>query len=111
MSNVHTTWVPKRRNVLYSTKPDDIPAWVYVEAQTAKKYYNEEWEFWVWRTSQDYNVSQAIAEDACIRGIKKEILRMYHIYGDHIGKWFEEYLAMGDIFNKVKHPEYINQLG
>ena len=110
MANVHTTWVPKKRNVIYMNKPQEIPEWVYIMAMNAKKFYNEEWEFWVWNVSRDYNVSQAEAEDACIRGIKKEILRMYTVWGYPIGKWFEEYLDMKDLFDKVKHPEYINRL-
>lgn len=111
MANVHTSWVPKKRNVLYMVRPPEIPEWVYIMAQTAKRFYNEDWEFWVWNVSKDYNVSQAVAEDACIRGIKKEILRMYRVWGNSIGKWFEEYLDMGDIFSMVKHPEYKNELG
>ena len=110
MSNIITGWVPKKRNVIYRTKPEGIPTWVYVEAQNAKRFYNEDWEFWVWQVSREHNVSQAIAEDACIRGIKQEILRQYHVYGDHVGKWFEQYLDMEDIFSKVKHPEYIKKL-
>jgi len=108
---VQTTWVPKARNVVYQEKPDEIPEWVYTQAQTAKRQFNENWEFWVWQVSQDYNCSQAMAEDACIRGIKKEILRHKHVYGDKIGQWFEDYLDMKDIFSKVSHPEYVNQLG
>ena len=111
MSNIHTTWVPKKRNVVFSLRPPDIPEWVYTLAMTAKKQYNEDWEYWVWNVSKDHNCSQAIAEDACIRGIKKEILRIYHIYGDHIGKWFEEFLDMDSVFRMVKHPEYVNKLG
>jgi hypothetical protein len=104
-------WQPKKRNVTYAPKQDFVPDWVYIEAQTAKKYYNEDWEFWVWQTAQDHNCSQALAEDACIRGIRKEILQLRFVYGDLIGKWFSEYLDMDDIFNKVKHPEYLKQLG
>lgn len=110
MANVHTTWVPKKRNIFYQLCPVDIPEWVYIIAQNAKRFYNEDWEFWVWNVAQDYNVSQAEAEDACIRGIKKEILRMYLVWGNRVGRWFEEYLDMNDIFDKVKHPEYVNRL-
>jgi hypothetical protein len=108
---VQTGWKPSRRNITYEERPPEIPEWVYIQAITAKRQFNENWEFWVWQVSQDHNCSQAIAEDACIRGIKKEILRHRHIYGDAIGDWFERFLDMKDIFNKVSHPEYVNQLG
>lgn len=103
-------WQPKVRNCVYQPKPDDIPQPVYTEAQCAKRYYNEKWEFWVWQTAQEYNVSVAEAEDACIRGLKKSILQIYFVYGDKIGRWYEDYLDMGDIFNKVSHPIYLNKL-
>lgn len=105
-----TSWRPKKRNVTYQGCPEGIPEWVYTEAQTAKYQYNENWEFWVYRTSQEYNCSQAKAEDACIRGIKQVLLRMRFVYGDKIGKWYEDYLEMGDIFDKVRHPEYLPKL-
>jgi hypothetical protein len=107
---IQTGWVPKKRNVIYEERPPEIPEWVYTEAQVAKRFYNEQWEFWVWQTSQKDNVPLHIAEDACIRGIKKEILRQYHVYGSKIGRWFEDYLDMEDIFRKVSHPTYLNQL-
>ena len=105
------TWMPKKRNVRYQEKPDWVPDSVYSEAQCAKRFYNEDWEFWVFAESQDANVSQAVAEDACIRGLKKALNRVSYVYGPKVGKWYEEFLDMGDIFDKVKHPEYRNQLG
>lgn len=105
------TWMPKRRAIYYSEKPPEIPDAVYQQALVAKRAYNENWEFWVHQVSLQDNVPLAIAEDACIRGIKKEILRHKFIYGDAIGEWFERYLDLGDIFNKVKHPEYQARLG
>lgn len=104
---IQTGWTPKKRNVRYQEKPDFVPDWVYTEAVTAKKFYNEDWEFWVWNVSRDNNCSQALAEDACIRGLKKTILQMYTVYGDRIGRWYEDYLDMKDIFSKVKHPDYV----
>ena len=111
MVMVQTGWVPKKRNVRYEPKPEGIPDWVYAQAVTAKRYYNEDWEMWVHMVSQRDNVPLHVAEDACIRGIKKEILRYRHVWGDAIGEWFERYLDMSDIFSKVKHPEYQKKLG
>ena len=105
------SWRPSRRNITYSEKPEEIPEYVYSEAKTAKFQYNENWEYWVWMVSRDYNCSIAEAEDACIRGIKKAILQLKLVYGDKIGQWFEDYLDMGDIFNKVTHPIYLPKLG
>jgi hypothetical protein len=99
-------WRPKRRSVYYSGRPEWIDDWVYTEAVTAKKFYNEEWEFWVWQEAMNRNVSQAVAEDACIRGLKQALDRVKFVYGDKAGKWYLEYLDMGDIFRKVQHPEY-----
>lgn len=107
---VLNTWRPQMRHITYTERPDYVPEWVYAQAQAAKYAYNANWDFWVWDVSKQYNVSQAIAEDACIRGIKKEILRQYLVYGPKIGKWFEEFLDMGDIFTKVKHPTYLPKL-
>ena len=109
MSN---TWQPslKQSREVYADKPDFVPDWVYTEAKAAKFMYNVNWDYWVWQISLEYNTSQPIAEDACIRGLKKEFLKMQLIYGDKIGKWFEEFLDMKDIFNKVKHPEYLKVL-
>lgn len=108
---VQTTWMPKKRNIVFEERPDAVPEWVFIQAQTAKRQFNENWEFWVWAVSQDYNCPLAIAEDACIRGIQKEILRHKLVYGDSIGEWFERYLDMKDIFSKVTHPTYVKQLG
>ena len=105
------TWMPQRRQIQYQSKPIEIPQEVYTEALTAKRFYNEEWEFWVWQTAQDYNISVALAEDACIRGIKKAILLAYTVYGDRIGRWYEDFLDMSDIFSKVNHPIYLKKLG
>jgi hypothetical protein len=104
-------WKPQKRNVVFSEKPDWIDPWVYQQAQVAKKNYNEHWEFWVWQVSKEFNCSIAMAEDACIRGIQKEINRLKLIYGDRVGQWFEEFLDMGDIFRKVLHPDYLPKLG
>lgn len=106
-----TNWKPNIRKVVFQDQPEWIPDWLYTQAVAAKRKYNEQWDFWVWQVSRDFNVSQSLAEDACIRGIKKEILQQYVVYGPKIGKWFEEFLEMGDIFNKIKHPEYLAQLG
>jgi len=100
------TWQPKKRSVYYQEKPDWVDDWIYIEAVTAKRFYNEQWEFWVWQESLKENVSQAIAEDACIRGLRKALNRVRFVYGDRVGQWYEGFLEMGDIFSKVKHPEY-----
>ena len=105
------TWRPKKRQVYYGDCPDWIPKTIYNEAVMAKRYYNENWEHWIWLTAQDHNCSIPIAEDACIRGIKREILQIQIVYGEQIGKWFEEYLDMKDIFSKVNHPTYTPKLG
>lgn len=105
-----TSWRPKRRSVKYQGKPDYVPEWVYIEAMQAKKFYNEEWEFWVYRTAIDHNVSQAEAEDACIRGLYKVFLQIQVVYGPKIGKWYEDFLEMGDLFEKVNHPQYLPYL-
>lgn len=99
-------WRPKKRSVYYQEKPLWLDDWVYIEALTAKRFYNEEWEFWVWQESLRENVSQAIAEDACIRGLKKALDQIKFVYGDKVGQWYLEFLEMGDIFRKVQHPEY-----
>jgi hypothetical protein len=91
-------------------KPDWLPAEIYTEAMVAKRFYNAQWEFWVWLVSCEHNCSQAKAEDACIRGIKKELAKIKFVYGDLIGRWYEEFLEMGDIFDKVKHPVYTKKL-
>jgi len=106
VSNLALSWRPKRRNVRYEERPEGIPEWVYTEAQAAKVFYNENWEFWVWQESLNRNVSQAVAEDACIRGLKKALDRIHLVYGKEISKWYLAYLDMGDIFQKVQHPEY-----
>lgn len=102
-------WRPKKRPVYYAARPDWIDDWVYVEALTAKRFYNEDWEFWVWNESLNSNVSQAIAEDACIRGLKKALDRIKFVYGDKVGQWYLDYLDLGDLFTKVKHPEYTSK--
>lgn len=105
------TWMPKKRNITYQEKPVGIPDKVYTMALAAKRSYNEDWEFWVHAVAVQHNVSVPMAEDACIRGLKKEILRHKFVYGDAVGEWLERFLDMGDIFSKVKHPDYIKQLG
>lgn len=106
-----TSWRPRLRNIVIHPQPDGIPDWVYKEAMAAKQFYNAQWEFWVWQESLNHNCSIAVAEDACIRGLKKALNRVKFVYGDKIGKWYEEFLDMGDIFTKVKHPEYVAKLG
>lgn len=101
-----TGWRPKRRQVYYDEKPEFVPSWVYTEAVTAKRFYNENWEFWVYLESQTRNVSQAIAEDACIRGLKTALDRTDFVFGPQVGKWYREFLDMESIFTKVVHPMY-----
>lgn len=105
------SWRPKKRNVRYQERPEGIPDWVHTQAITAKRAYNENWEFWVWQVSLENNCSQAEAEDACIRGIQQEFHRFKLVYGDSIGQWFESYMEMGDLMQKVTHPEYLKNLG
>lgn len=105
------TWTPKKRNVRFQEKPEEIPDWVYTQALAAKKSYNQDWEFWVWQVALENNCNQAKAEDACIRGIQQEFHRFRLVYGDNIGNWFENYMEMGDLMRKVKHPEYKKKLG
>lgn len=108
---IQTGWKPSIRNITLQDKPEWVPDWVYTMATTAKYHYNQQWEFWVYKVSLDNNCSVALAEDACIRGIQKEINRFKFTYGDKIGGWFEDFLDMKDIFSKVRHPDYIKQLG
>lgn len=111
------SWRPKLRNIKYDTRPEGIPEAIYIEALAAKRFYNEQWEFWVWSEAQqksaesggDIPISEA--EDACIRGLKKALNRVKFVYGDAVGEWYERFLDMGDIFNKVKHPDYQKRLG
>ena len=111
MSNVITSWLPKKNKVKIQEKPDWVPNEIYLSACAAKRQYNQDWEYWVWGVSQQYNVSQAEAEVACMRGIKKEFHKTRFVYGPRIGTWFEEFMEMGDIFNKIQHPEYLPELG
>lgn len=108
---IHTGWKPSLRNCTFPPQPEWVPDEVYKEALAAKRAYNSGWEFWVFQVSQDYNVSQALAEDACIRGLQKEINRFKLVWGDQIGNWWEDFLDMKDIFSKVRHPEYLKELG
>src|SRR5258708_812806 len=101
-----TGWRPKKRQVYYQDAPAWVPGEVYTEALSAKRFYNENWEYWVYLVSQDNNVSQAVAEDACIRGLKKVMDQIDFVYGPKVAKWYREFMEMGDIFNKVIHPEY-----
>lgn len=105
------SWRPSKRNIRYQEKPDWLPDTIYTEALAAKRFYNELWEFWVWEVSRTDNVSVVEAEDACIRGLKKALNRVGFVYGDKVAAWYEQFLEMGDIFSKVKHPEYIKRLG
>src|SRR5258706_15668241 len=108
---ISTTWKPRKRNIKIYPKPEWVPDWVYTQAIVAKRNYNENWDFWVWQVSQSDGVDIAVAEDACIRGIQKEINRYKLVYGSKVCQWLEEFLEMGDIFRKVKHPEYLPKLG
>ena len=105
------SWRPKKRNIRFTEKPEWVPQHIYNEALSAKKFYNEDWEFWVWQESLKANVSVAVAEDACIRGLKKALNRIQFIWGQEVSQWYLEFLDMGDIFSKVKHPEYLPRLG
>ena len=105
------SWRPKKRNIRYSGKPEWIPDQIYTEALSAKRFYNEDWEFWVWDVSRTDNVPLPVAEDACIRGLKKALNRVQFVYGPRVAKWYEEFLDMGGIFTKVKHPTYEKRLG
>lgn len=111
MPVILSSWKPSLRNCEYAERPDFVPDEVYLEALAAKRTYNSGWEFWVWQVAQDYNVSQAEAEDACIRGLRRAIERVKLVYGDQIGKWWEEFMDMKDIYSKVKHPIYLKELG
>ena len=111
MEHIQTAWKPQRRNGKYPEKPDWVPDDIYKSAAAAKRQYNADWDYWVWGVAQQYNVSQAEAEVACVRGIKKEFYKVRMVYGPRIGTWFEQYLDMGDIFDKIKHPEYLPELG
>ena len=104
------SWQPKLRQVKIYPKPDYVPTEIYNEAMAALHHYNEQWEFWVFLEAQKANCSQAIAEDACIRGIRKELNKIKFVYGDKVGAWYEQFLDMGDLFNKVQHPIYIKKL-
>lgn len=108
---IATGWTPRLRNVIIYPKPDYVPDWVYTQAIVAKRNYNENWDFWVHQVSLQFNVNISLAEDACIRGVKKEMNRFKLVHGDKVGKWFEEFMEMGDIFRKVNHPEYLPRLG
>lgn len=111
------TWMPKVRNVVFEPKPTEIPEYIYNEAMAAKRFYNEQWEFWVWTEWRDKchetgtDVPVNVVEDACIRGLKKALNRVKYVHGDAIGEWYERFLDMSDLFNKVKHPDYVKQLG
>lgn len=100
------SWRPKKRTVYYQDKPEWVPGDIYTEAVSAKRFYNENWEYWVYLTSLDANVSQATAEDACIRGLKKVMDQIDFVYGPKVAKWYREFMEMEDIFSKVVHPEY-----
>lgn len=104
------SWKPSVRKIRMHPQPDWVPDAVYTEAVAAKRNYNEKWEFLVYQTSLDYNVSQQLAEEALLRGLIKEFYKMRVIYGDKIGIWFEDFMEMGDIFRKIKLPEYKAQL-
>ena len=105
------SWRPKLRHVTYQKRPEYVPEPIYKEAQAAKRFYNAEWEFWVFMVSREFNCSIPIAEDACIRGLKKVLLQALFVYGEKVGKWYEHFLDMGDIFSKVhKWPEFLPKL-
>ena len=105
------SWRPRKRNIKYQEKPDWLPDYIYTEALAAKRFYNEEWEFWVYNESLNANKPLAETEDACIRGLKKALNRIEFVWGPKVAKWYIEFLDMGDIFRKVKMPEYLPQRG
>ena len=105
------SWRPKKRNIRIQGRPEWLPEHIYNEALAAKRFYNEDWEIWVWQEAQAHNCSTALAEDAWIRGLKKALNRIQFIWGPKVSKWYIEFLDMGDIFSKVKLPEYKAQLG
>lgn len=104
-----TSWRPQKRPTYYQDKPEWVPEWVYVEAVTAKRYYNENWEYWVWQVAQEHNCSQANAEDACIRGLKKVLDQIDFVYGPKVAKWYREFMDMDSVFTKVVHPIYLKE--
>lgn len=106
-----TNWKPSLRNITVAERPDWVPVPIYQEALAAKRHYNAAWDWWVYEVSRTHNVPMAEAEEACVRGVKKEIAKTKFIYGDKIGTWFEEFLDMSSIFNKTQHPDYYNELG
>ncbi|OHE79021.1 MAG: hypothetical protein A3F67_10950 [Verrucomicrobia bacterium RIFCSPHIGHO2_12_FULL_41_10] len=102
MSNIHIGgWSPKPHKVKYPAKPKEVPEWLYNEAKAAKRQYNENWEFWVYETAKQHDVSIEEAERACIRGISRELFKIKLIYGSMLAGWFENYLEMSSIFEKV----------
>ena len=119
MSVVRTSWKPNLRKCEFQPRPDFVPEEVYKEAVALKRHYNAEWEFWVWNISMEYNVSQAEAEDACIRSIQKEFYKTKLVcvkeYGEDLGNriatWFEQFMELGDLMRKVDHPIYLPELG
>lgn len=111
MANINLGWKPSLRNITYTDKPEFVNDDVYAEAKAAKMHYNQKWDFWVWQVSLEYNVSQEQAEVACIKGIKQEILRQYLVYGDKVGKWYEEFLDMDSVFKSIRMPEWQKKLG
>lgn len=104
-----SSWRPKKRAVYYQDKPEWVPNWVYTEALSAKRFYNENWEFWVWQVAQDYNCPIDKAEDACIRGLKKTIDQIDFAYGPKIASWYRAFMDMDGLFNKVVHPILIKK--
>lgn len=107
----YMNWKPSIRNIKIYDRPDWIPEVVYTEAVGAKHNYNARWEYVVHRTALDYNVSQQVAEEAMLRGLDKEFKKMRVIWGDKIGKWFEDFMEMGDVFAKIKLNDYHAKLG
>lgn len=111
------SWRPKKRNITFEPQPEGIPDYIYNEAMAAKRFYNEQWEFWVWTEWRDreHDLGQTVpiseVEDACIRGLKKALNRVKFVHGDAVGEWYERFLDMGDIFTKVRHPDYQKKLG
>ena len=111
------SWRPRERNIVFEPRPEGIPEHLYNTAMAAKRFYNQNWDYWVWLEHRDReaelgrSVPLSEVEDACIRGMRKEINRIKFVHGDGVGEWFERFLDMGDIFNKVNHPDYIKKLG
>ncbi len=48
MFNIQVSWKPQKRKTKYPEKPDWVPTDIYNSAVSAKRTYNEGWDYWVW---------------------------------------------------------------